>query len=151
MLKFIRSTFLEFSEDSVFNFKDSEKRLFKILESQKITAYHPYILYLYEKYENDDERRKASLNILERFIVKVQITKDEIYIKNPSLFCEKFIKDLKMGAGTLVQEECNKINNAKLQEEIRTKVKQNLGKMLLFWIELYRRYKDVARHGQAKF
>ena len=139
MLKFIRSTFLEFSEDSVFNFKDSEKCLFKILESQKITAYHPYILYLYEKYENDDERREASLNILERFIVKVQITKDEIYIKNPSLFCEKFIKDLKIGAGTLVQEECNKINNAKLQvEHIMPQEGLSIGKMCLIQMTMGR-------------
>lgn len=130
--KVYKKHFLEFSEDSVFNFKDSEKCLFKILESQKITAYHPYILYLYEKYENDDERRKASLNILERFIVKVQITKDETYIKNPSLFCEKFIKDLKIGAGTLVQEECNKINNAKLQvEHIMPQEGLSIGKMCL--------------------
>lgn len=146
-----RNHFLEFSDDSVFNFKDSEKRLFKILESQKITSYHPYILYIYEKYENDDERRKTLLNMLEKFIVKVQIIKDDYYTKNPALFCEKFIKDIKMDMGTLVARECSKISNASVQESIKTNVKPNLGKMLLFWIELYRRYKDVARYGQANF
>ena len=140
---------LEFNDSDTFIFQNSERRLFKILESQKITSYHPYILYLCEKYENNDEERKTKFNALERFIVKVLITKDENDIKNPGRNCELFIKDAKTGEGDLVEKRCNEISNSKIEEKIKTGVKEHLGKMLLFWIELHRRSK--TRYDQEAF
>lgn len=134
--KLYKENFPTIKEDDPFNFEDYKKRLRKILDSQNVTSYHPYILHLFEKYKDDERELEIALKEMERFIVKTTIIGDT---KNSGVNCEDFVKSKDRSS---IQRKCADIKNTEIRTKVKMGIKNNLGKMLLFWIELHRRYKS---------
>ncbi len=133
--KIYKKNFPILSEENNLNFEDYKMRLFKILDSQGITSYHPYILYLFEKHQDDESELKTALCEVERFIVKTTIIGDT---NSSGLNCEDFVKNEDR---THIRQKSLDIKNSQIRETLKTGVSNKLGKMLLFWIELHRRDK----------
>ena len=135
--KLYEKNFPIIKEDASFNFEDYKIRLLKILDSQNVTSYHPYILYLFEKYKDDERELEIALKEVERFVVKTTIIGDT---KNSGVNCEDFVKSKDRSS---IQRKCAEIKNSEIRTKMKTGIKNNdLSKMLLFCIELHRRCKS---------
>lgn len=129
-----REKILVFNGSTLFNYQDNYARLFHILSVCEISTFHPYILSLFFKYDNNEARLLEELHKVETLVVRRMITKSET--KSYNKMCKEFIKD-------------NSAIDTKLTEQTNDEVKNGLASianknaaLLLFWIELYRRAND---------
>jgi hypothetical protein len=129
-----REKILVFNSSTLFNYQDNYARLFHILNVCEISTFHPYILSLFFKYDNNETKLIEELHKVETFVVRRMITKSET--KSYNKICKEFIKD-------------NSAIDTKLAEQTDEEVKNGLNSivnknatLLLFWIELYRRAID---------
>jgi len=126
-----KDKFYLFNPSDLFSFSDYNKRLFHILDVCDVSTFHPYILFLHHKYENNEIQLEKSLKVLETFIIRRVICNSET--KNYNKLCKDFIanpskmdKQLNDNSDIDVKNGLLKINNKKAA-------------LLLFWVELYRR------------
>jgi hypothetical protein len=133
--KIYKEKIVTFDKDVALSFDDSITRLLHILEELEISTFHPFILYIFEQYESNEEKVKEILGKLEKFIVRNMFGKIES-VKNYNKLCKQFI-----------QNESNL--DRKLKEISWKQVRKGLqnisnrdASLLLFWIELYRRHKS---------
>jgi hypothetical protein len=129
-----RDKILVFNGTALFNYQDAYARLFHILSVFEISTFHPYILSLFYKYNNQETKLLEELHKIESLVVRRMITKSET--KSYNKMCKEFIKD-------------NAAIDQKLKEQTDEEVKNGLtsianknATLLLFWVELYRRAKD---------
>ena len=122
----------ELNKTTCYSYEDSAKRLFHILDILGLTTFNPYILFLLKKYEKDEGTLDQRMNELEKFIVRRMIAGESTkgYNKN----CLEFIDD-----------ETKPCRMAELisNDEVFTglsKIKNREATLILFWIELKRRY-----------
>ncbi|MCS7232209.1 MAG: HNH endonuclease family protein [Elusimicrobiota bacterium] len=132
--KIYKEKIITLSKGETYSFDDSIKRLFHILEVLEISTFHPFILFVFKKY-NDEEKIKKTLFELEKFIVRNMLGEIESD-KNYSKLCKQFIDDLNSLTNKLNEMEWSKVSTG------LRKVSSREAKLLLFWVELYRRYKD---------
>jgi hypothetical protein len=132
--KLFREKILVFNGSTLFNYQDNYTRLFHILSVCEISTFHPYILSLFFKYDNNETKLLEELCKIERLVVRRMITKSET--KSYNKMCKEFIKD-------------NSAIDTKLEEQTNDEVKNGLtsivnknATLLLFWVELYRRAND---------
>ncbi|WP_430404237.1 DUF262 domain-containing protein [Fluviicola sp.] len=132
--RLFREKILVFDDTSLFKYDDDHSRLFHILNICEISTFHPYILSLLYKYNEDEPSLKKELKNLESLVVRRMITRAET--KSYNKMCKDFIKD-------------ETVVSSKLSEQTNDEVLNGLGsisnknaKLLLFWIELYRRQND---------
>jgi hypothetical protein len=132
--KLFREKILVFNGNALFNYQDNYARLFHILSVCEISTFHPYILSLFFKYDNDETKLLEELHKVETLVVRRMITKSET--KSYNKMCKEFIKD-------------NSSIDTKLAEQTNDEVKNGLtsivnknATLLLFWVELYRRAND---------
>jgi|JI6StandDraft_1071083.scaffolds.fasta_scaffold07608_1 hypothetical protein len=129
-----RNKILSFESSTQFSFTNYEQRLFHILDVFEISTFHPLILYIYKQYENDEVSIKNILATLETFIVKRVISKQEI--KSFNKLCKDFINDHKA-----IVVKTNDISITDFYNGLKS-ISNKSASILLFWIELYRRYND---------
>lgn len=139
------------TENSSYTYNNGVERLFNILFYRKITALHPYILKLFKDanvnnlYEVTDELL-AKLHKVETYIVRLIVCGEST--SNLNKECPILIR----GDNTIddyISEKC--LDDIKFKDGIK-KVKDNsIGKMLLFWIELYNQEKDTKVDKKALF
>jgi len=129
-----REKILVFNSSTLFNYTDNYARLFHILSVCEISTFHPYILSLFFKYDNNEAKLLEELHKVETLVVRRMITKSET--KSYNKICKEFIKD-------------NSAIDTKLTEQKDIEVKNGLtsivnknATLLLFWVELYRRAND---------
>lgn len=132
--KLFREKILVFNGSTLFNYQDNYARLFHILSVCEISTFHPYILSLFFKYDNNETKLLEELHKVETLVVRRMITKSET--KSYNKMCKEFIKD-------------NSSIDTKLAEQTNDEVKNGLtsivnknATLLLFWVELYRRAND---------
>lgn len=132
--KLFRNKVLVFNDSTLFSYEDNYKRLFHILNICEISTFHPYILSLFYKYDQDTVKLTQELHKIEALVVRRMITRSET--KSYNKMCKDFIKD-------------NSLVEAKIAEQTSADIKSGLGSianknaaLLLFWIELYRRHND---------
>jgi len=132
--KLFREKILVFDGSTLFNHQDNYSRLFHILSVCEISTFHPYILSLFYKYDNNETKLCEELKKIEQVIIRRMITKSET--KSYNKMCKEFIKD-------------NSSVNTKISEQTKDEVLNGLSSisnknatLLLFWVELYRRSKD---------
>lgn len=132
--KLFREKILVFNASTLFSYQDNYSRLFHVLSVCEISTFHPYILSLFYKYDNNEPKLIEELHKIESFIIRRMITKSET--KSYNKICKEFIKD-------------NSAINAKILEQTASEVQKGLASianknaaLLLFWIELYRRAND---------
>ncbi len=132
--KLFREKILVFNGSTLFNHQDNYSRLFHILSVCEISTFHPYILSLFYKYENNEAKLSEELKKIEQVVIRRMITKSET--KSYNKMCKEFIKD-------------NSTVDVKIAEHTKDEILNGLSSisnknatLLLFWVELYRRAKD---------
>ncbi len=128
-----RNTIPEFDSSNLFSYEDALKRMFHILDVCEISTFHPYIMFLMKNYKDNSEKRNARLLSLETFIVRRMITGAEV--KSYNRLCKEFITSQDVDSRVA---EITKDGMLAGLEFINNKN----AALLLFWIELFRRYRD---------
>jgi hypothetical protein len=128
-----REHIASFDSTSLLSFDDHLCRLLHILDAQQITTFHPFILHVLKTVPAEPDR-DATFNKLERFLVRRMIAGAETKSYNKT--CKEFLSDpAKLDAKATDQ------SNDKVLSGIR-KIDNKSARLLLFWIELYRRHTD---------
>lgn len=132
-----RERLLNFKTSDSFEFGDVERRLLKILNTMENSVFIPYILYVFKKDENDSNKLKTKLRMLEKMVMKRTIV--GFNNKNYSKLMKDFIED---ESGAKIAELADEVTASMMKEALKTKVTNKLGTILLFWVELHRRSKN---------
>jgi hypothetical protein len=132
--KLYREKILVFNGSTLFNYQDNYSRLFHILSVCEISTFHPYILSLFYKHDCDESKLGVELQKLETLAIRRMITKSET--KSYNKMCKEFIKDNSAIDNRLVEQTKENIRNGLLT------ISNKNATLLLFWVELYRRFKD---------
>lgn len=134
ILEFKEGEFFEFGNESLELVK---LRLLHILEKNDISTFNPYIIYVAQKYKDNPDIIIKKFQELEKFVMCHLITKSST--KNFNKDCSFFIND-KMGK--TIENRIADFTENQLYDGISKSVSNNLGKVILFWIELKRRFDD---------
>lgn len=126
---------ITFDKDYSFSFDDSITRLLHILEELEISTFYPFLLYVFKKYQENEEKIKEILGKLEKFVIRNMLAKVES-VKNYNKLCKQFIDNLDNLDNKLREITLNKITSG------FQNISNRDAALILFWIELYRRYKD---------
>ena len=126
-----------FDKSELFSFSNElegiKKRLLHILNILDISTFHPFILYIIKS--KDETKQKEYLKSLEDFVICNAVAK-KIPIKNYNKLVKQFIKD-----PTNLKKEVKKITRGDIENGLK-RVSNKLASLILFWMELYRRYKE---------
>lgn len=133
--KIYREKILTLDKSDLLSFDDYIIRLFHILNELEISTFHPFIIFVFKKYQNDESKIKEILGKLEKFIIRNMLAKVES-VKNYNKLCKKFIEDI-----SNLDKSLNEILWTKVAEGLRN-ISNRDASLLLFWIELSRRKKD---------
>lgn len=123
------------------NLEDVEKRVSKILDSNDISTFNPYIVHLFTKYENKTDVIIEKLQELEKYVMGHLITKRST--KNFNKECKVFIND-----DNEIKNRLQEFTPEELKAGITNNISNQIGTVLLFWIELRRR--SVANRYDIK-
>lgn len=139
------------TEKSTYTYDNGVERLFNILSSRGITALHPYILKLFK-----DAKVKDPDDVTDELLE--QLHKVETYIVR-SIVCGESTKNLNKECPILIRAESSlddyikekNLSDERFADGIKRIKENNVGKMLLFWIELYKQEKDKKADKKALF
>ena len=129
-----REKILVFDNSDLFNFADYNRRLFHVLSICDVSTFHPYILFIYRKFADNEPELKKLLRKLETFVIRRTICNSET--KNYNKLCKDFINDSSKLAATLAETTDEDVKYGLLH------VNNKYAALLLFWVELYRRQND---------
>lgn len=132
--KLYRSKILQFDSTTLFEYANCEQRLFHILNRCDISTFHPYILYVYYKAEQNNTSPISELIKLEKFIVRNMIIKRET--KSYNKLCKDFINN-----SDLLNIKLSMIDNNMIFDGMFN-IPNKEASLILFWIELKRRFDD---------
>ncbi|MEO0129760.1 MAG: DUF262 domain-containing HNH endonuclease family protein [candidate division WOR-3 bacterium] len=130
-----REKIVTFDKSDAFSFDDSFKRLLHIMEELEISTFHPLLLNVFKKYQNDAEKIKEILGKIEKFVIRNMLAKIES-VKNYNKLCKQFINEV-----SNLDEKLNEIPWDKVESGLHN-ISNDNALLLLFWIELYRLHKD---------
>lgn len=121
-------------------YEDYVLRLQHILKELRIYAFYPFLLYVCKKYKNNANKIKKIVSKLEKLIIRNAIVGQ---FPDYSKLCQEFIADISNLDKRLNELSWEKVARVLKGEEDK-KISAAVAKLLLFWIELYRRskYKD---------
>lgn len=131
--KIYQENFLEFDKSSLFEYKDSIRRMFHVLDICDVSTFHPYILYLFKNESNASLIDKLAQ--LETYVLRHSIC--GATIKNFNKECVQLIRNEKSISELYLEKE-NDISDSEVYKGIQS-VSNKLGSLLLFWIELKKR------------
>ena len=117
-----------------FSYREYEKRFFHILNECEVSTFHPYILYLYKNYGTDEETLRTALHKLETLVIRRFVCNSTT--KNYNKLCKDLIYDPSK-LDDILSETSDNVFMTALQH-----INNKQATLLLFWVELYRRYKD---------
>lgn len=129
-----RKHMLSFDKTTLFSFGEGRQRLFHVLDVCEVSTFHPYILSLFYKYADDQILLDQKLLDLEKLVVRRLLAARET--KSYNKLCLEFISD-----DSLPEKKA-----AEIQSEVWLKGAKSItnkhASLLLFWIELRRRFYD---------
>lgn len=128
-----RDTIPDFDESALFSYHENRKRLFHILDACEISTFHPYIMFLIRKYKQNSDLLDERLLSLESLVVKRMIAGFETKSYNKP--CKEFISNEN------VDDKIASIGDDDVSTGLE-RISNKNASLLLFWIELFRRYKD---------
>jgi uncharacterized protein with ParB-like and HNH nuclease domain len=135
--KLYREKMYVFDNVSAFSFSDNIKRLFHILSVLEISTFHPFILFLLKKYENNEATLLNKLSSIEKFVMRRMISKQET--KSYNKLCKEFILN-----ESILNEKLQLISNDQIIHGLKSITNKNAS-LVLFWVELFRRM-NTPRH-----
>lgn len=138
-------------ENSAYRYDDSVERLFHILTSRKITALHPYILKLFKDAnvkDRDDvtDKLATQLKRVETYVVRLIVCGETT--KNLNKECPILIRG-DVSIDDYIKEK--NLNDNRFGEGLKSIKENELGRMLLFWIELFNQYQDKKSDKTALY
>lgn len=131
--------FIEFDKTSLFEFDQSLRRLFHVLDICDVSTFHPYILYLF-KNENSENLTDRLIE-LETYVIRHNIC--GATTKNFNKECVQLIKNEKT-IEILFAEKRNEISDVAVLLGLRS-ISNKLAALLLFWIELKKRKESTRK------
>ena len=134
-----KNTIPQFDPTEALKYDDVKKRLSCIISVSENTTFTPYILYVYSKYEKNEEKLTERLKMIERVLMHYLISGQTN--KNFNKYCYQFVLKEKSGdekeLKRYLETEVDAFKNEDLLNGIK-KVSNKLGKLFLYWIELHR-------------
>ena len=135
--KIYEENIYDFDKSDLFSFGNEldviKNRLLHILNVLDISTFHPFILNIIKSKGKTEQ--KEYFKSLENFVICNAIAQ-KVPIKNYNKLIKQFIKD-----PTNLKEEVEKITKEDIETGLKS-VPNKLASLILFWIELYRRYKE---------
>lgn len=131
--KIYRENFMEFDKSTLFEYKDSVKRLFHVLDICDVSTFHPYILYLFKN--KSDLERNDQLSKLETYVLRHGIC--GATTKNFNKECIQLIRDERTISEMFI-EKGNDISDSAVLKGLKN-ISNKYASLLLFWIELKKR------------
>lgn len=123
-----------FGAIKTFSYADGVGRLFHILDQCNVLTFHPYLLHLFCKYQNDEAMLKARFVELERFVMRQYAA--HATTRQNNAYCVEFIND-----ESSVKRAADAIPTGEIEAHLKA-IGNRQAKLILFWIELYRRHVD---------
>jgi uncharacterized protein with ParB-like and HNH nuclease domain len=117
---------------TIFSFENDFQRLIHILNTLEFSTFHPFILYVLKRYDDNKEVRDEITRKLEKFLVRRVVSRDDTRSFNK--LSRDFIQDLSVLDTKLMETKIDSI-----RQGLRSISNQN-ATLLLFWIELKRRW-----------
>ena len=131
--KIYRKNFIDFDKSSLFEYEDSIRRLFHILDICDVSTFHPYILYLFKNVSNSDLIDR--LYMLETYVMRHSIC--GATTKNFNKECVQLIRNERT-VRELYSEKENDISDIAVFKGLNN-ISNKFASLLLFWIELKKR------------
>ena len=146
-----KNCFVVPNEKSTYTYDNGVERLFNILSSRGITALHPYVLKLFK-----DVKVNTIDEVTDELLTKLH--KVETYIVR-SIVCGESTKNLNKECPILIRGESTiddymhdkALSDERFVDNIKRIRENSVGKMLLFWIELYKQKMDKKADKKALF
>lgn len=114
--------------------EDVEQRVMHILDKNEISTFNPYIIYIFNTYNGQNNIIIEKLKEIEKYVMSYLITKTST--KNFNKDCTTFINDK---SGKEIQKRIKEFSPLQLKTGITSNISNKLGNVILFWIELKRR------------
>jgi uncharacterized protein with ParB-like and HNH nuclease domain len=127
-----KENFLKFQPENLLSFDDSHKRLHCILDTCGYTSFNPYILDLYKRYNSNETKLNEELKKIESLIIRRIITNSPT--NNYNKMCKEFILN-----NSAIDKYLSETPDKLVRSKLREKISPRYAKLILFWIELYRR------------
>lgn len=124
-------------KSELFNFADGARRLIFILDALEISTFHPFILYTFKKHEQDNATLARLLLSLEKLVIRRMVARAET--KSYNKLCRELIQ-----FPDSADKKAVEITDGQLSSGLRG-IANKSASLLLFWIELKRRYLDAKR------
>ncbi len=138
-----KDTFMDFDDVTSYSYDDGRNRLLQILNTVKITAFDPFILYAISNYS--EKEQESLFKKLETYVIRH-------YVIGNSSKMGRFLMDAAdMIKGTFdFQEKLTDdlISDDRLERALKS-VTNVKAKLLLFWIELHRQTNPESDHSVA--
>lgn len=128
-----KDKFLDFDKSSLFEFTDSAKRLFHVLDVCEVSTFHPYLLFLFKTEKEAAINNK--LTELSTYVIRHIICGETT--KNFNKECLQLIRHEKTIEG-LFDDKSKTLSDQAVLDGLH-KISNKLASLLLFWIELKRR------------
>jgi uncharacterized protein with ParB-like and HNH nuclease domain len=128
--------FSEYENIKQYSYDNALVRLLHILDNLELSTFHPLILFLVKKYDDISEL-DTRLKALESYVVKQMLSHSET--KNYNKTCKDFIAN-----ESEIFNKANIITDAEILAGLERIANKN-ATIILFWIELYRRFYDVKQ------
>lgn len=145
----IYQSFPQIDDSIPLSFEDDEKRLFHILKITDTNTIMPLILKLKYTFKNDDNTLKSCFYLLERFIVIRWLCQENTKDYN-RLFANATQKINESNPLDFLRNQLNSIPKDNDIKECLAYLSNKEGKLILFWIELYRRYKNKSKQDSIE-
>ena len=139
-----RKYFYTFDKSTLFRFDNDVQRLFHVLSVCEVSTLHPYILKLFKKYNIQDECNlpnefRMEIKEIESYVMRHTVC--QVSTKNFNKDCALLIA----GKTTIAKEFSDKIaeiGDEIVKERLKSIPNNKVASLILFWIELHRRYND---------
>ncbi len=132
--KLFREKIMVFDRSMLFSYDNNHARLFHVLGVCEVSTFHPYILHLFFKYDQDQDTLEKELKKVENLIVRRMITKAET--KNYNKWCKEFITK-----NSAIDQRIAEHGDHDVVSGI-SYIANKPATLILFWVELYRRHND---------
>ncbi|MBY6935599.1 DUF262 domain-containing protein [Clostridium botulinum] len=139
-----RNNFIIFDKSTYFKYSDDVKRLFHILNVCEVSTLHPYILKLFKNYQIKDENEYTKeflykIKEIEKYVIRHSVC--QVSTKNFNKDCALLVSG-KTSIAKLTMDKSLEISNSSVTKHLKEISNNKLATLILFWIELKRRYED---------
>ncbi|MDF2556769.1 MAG: hypothetical protein K0R71_597 [Bacillales bacterium] len=148
-----QDNFIEFDKSTTYKYSDNVQRLFHILDVCEVSTLHPYILKLFKDYNIKAENNYPiefleRIKEIEKYVMRHYIC--QATTKNFNKECAMLIND-RTTIAKLLEDKKDVLSDFALIEKLKSIPNNRVANLILFWVELKRRYDDKYDLKELKF